>query len=285
MKVMVLGAGGMIGHKIAQVLSEDGFYHVIKVSRTRTSDDVEVADLRSLDCLITLIKHHGPAVVVNAAGVLIEEAETDPLSAVETNALLPLRLNGLSKDFGFKFIHLSTDCVFSGDAGPYAVDDAVDARTIYGRTKGLSERLYPENLVIRTSVIGPDLKVTGGELFSWFARQSGRVNGYTESIWSGVTTIRLAQLLGSAIKGGLSGVHHLSCETPICKADLLQIINKFMMSPTKILKVPGIVSNKALIPDRSSIFCVTEPYSVLVEEMIDDILKTNLYPHYSVIKR
>ena len=189
MKIMILGSTGMIGHKIHQVLSCNRALSLFNISKSPLNHETMILDFRNLDELQSVILKIKPDIVVNAAGILIEESELRPLEAVHLNAALPLTLNDLSKKLKFKLIHISTDCVFSGNSGPYSVSDIKDANNIYGRTKALGEVHEKSNLTIRTSVIGPDLKSDGKELFSWFMNQSGSVNGFCRSIWSGVTTL------------------------------------------------------------------------------------------------
>ena len=46
---------------------------------------------------------------------------------------------------------------------------------------------FDRHLTLRTSVIGPELKSNGEELFHWFMTQQEDISGYTKAIWSGVT--------------------------------------------------------------------------------------------------
>ena len=62
--------------------------------------------------------------------------------------------------------------------------------------KDLGEIMNKNHLTLRTSVIGPELKRDGEELFHWFMSQTGEVNGFTKAIWSGVTTLILAKASG-----------------------------------------------------------------------------------------
>lgn len=110
------------------------------------------------------------------------------------NAHLPHKLAKLANNINSKLIHISTDCVFSGNKqSPYVETDEKDGRSIYAKTKSLGEIYSKNHLTIRTFAIGPEI-INGSEsLFHWFMNQSGVIEGFTKAICSGVTTIEVAK--------------------------------------------------------------------------------------------
>lgn len=280
MKVLVLGSTGMIGHKIHQVLSCNKGLKLFNISKSKLNNETIILDLRKLDLLRPTLQKIKPDVVVNAAGILIEDSELNALNSVKLNALLPLALSTLSKELKFRLIQISTDCVFSGNNGPYRVLDAKEAYSVYGKTKSLGEVFRDENLTIRTSVIGPDLKWDGKELFNWFMSQKGIIDGYTRSIWSGVTTLELAKCIESCVANDAVGLHHLSSGTSISKYNLLKIINEEFGNRVSINAVDGPVNNKVLINDDAFFYEEPQDYKDLIKSMKADIFLSKLYPHY-----
>jgi len=280
MKIMILGSTGMIGHKIHQVLSRNKAFSLFNISKSQLNDETIILDLRDIDELHSVINYVKPNVVINAAGILIEDSELRPLDSVCLNAVLPLTLKHLSKELEFKLIQISTDCVFSGKNGPYSVSDIKDANSVYGRTKALGEVNDLSNLTIRTSVIGPDLSEDGQELFNWFMNQSGEVNGFSRSIWSGVTTLELAKCIEYSILEKIRGFKHLSSGAPISKYELLCEMNKQSGKGLVVNKIGGPVSNKALLPDNNFFYSAPQNYKELLRDMISDIRKSDIYPHY-----
>ena len=145
----------------------------------------------------------------------------DPLTAIGLNILLPHRLAELCAATGMYLIHISTDGVFSGGKGNYTERDVPDPVGLYGQTKLLGEIHRRNCLTVRTSFIGRDHR--RDTLLEWFlGNRGGQVFGYTNVIFSGLTTLALAQAVGDLITNspGLSGLYHLSSE-PISKYDLL----------------------------------------------------------------
>ena len=282
MKIMILGSTGMIGHKIHQVLSRNKVLSLFNISKSQLNHETIILDLRNLDELQSVMQKIKPDIIVNAAGILIEDSELRPLESVYLNAVLPLTLSDLSKKLEFKLIQISTDCVFSGKSGPYSVSDIKDANSIYGRTKALGEVHEKSNLTIRTSVIGPDLKSDGKELFNWFMNQSGAVNGFCRSIWSGVTTLELAKCVEYCIFNKIIGFKHLTSGTAISKYDLLKTINQQSGKGLVVKRVDGPVSNKVLLAENSFFYTEPQNYCLLIKNMIADICDSKIYPHYEL---
>jgi len=167
-----------------------------------------------------------PDVVVNCIGVVKQDsAAKDPITSITVNSLFPHKIARACREIGARFIHVSTDCVFSGRRGNYSEDDVPDAEDLYGRTKLLGEVIEPGCLTIRTSMIGRELSGAHG-LIEWFlSQENASVRGFRRAVFSGFTTLALAQVLADIIEqqSGLSGLYHVAAE-PISKFDLLSLV-------------------------------------------------------------
>lgn len=185
--------------------------------------EVRIEDFATVTSAIIAAR---PDAVVNCIGVVKQSSIAhDAIQTIETNALFPHRLARVCSDHGAKLIHISTDCVFSGRRGNYAETDVPDAEDLYGRSKCLGE---PGDgvLTLRTSIIGRELNTSNG-LVEWFLSQrGGRVDGYTDAIFSGVTTTTLSELIVSLIQteSDLVGTYHVAGD-PISKYELLGLLN------------------------------------------------------------
>jgi dTDP-4-dehydrorhamnose reductase len=235
MYILVLGAAGMLGHKMFQKLRES-FPWVEGLVRRRPEGvpllagrDVHAGwDLEEIDSLDRWLAQRRPAWVINCAGVIKQREQAhDPAPCLAINALLPHRLARALAQWGGRLIHFSTDCVFKGDRGGYTELDAPDAADLYGRTKALGEVLAPNALVFRTSMIGRELS-GHRSLLDWFlAQECGRVRGYRRAIYSGLTTLELARLTEAAVLDypTLHGLFHAVAE-PISKYELLCLLRE-----------------------------------------------------------
>lgn len=236
MKILVLGASGMLGNAMLRFMSALEGWSVF--GTVRGADSVlHAAAPRAVlipgvhadqpDSLLAAFAQVRPDVVINCVGLVkqLSNAE-DPLVAVPINTLLPHRLARMCEVAEARLVHVSTDCVFSGKQGNYTELDKADAQDVYGRSKLLGEVDYPHAVTLRTSIIGHELRSAHG-LIDWFLSQQAGVKGYTEAVFSGLPTCELARVVRDFVipHASLRGVYHVAAE-PISKHDLLQIVNR-----------------------------------------------------------
>lgn len=256
MKILVIGASGMIGSTVLRILSEKKDWKVFGSVRDESVKRYFSASIgerlivgvgvEQSDSLLKVLDQIQPDVVVNCAGLTKHKPEAeDPLVSIPINTLMPHRLAGLCKLIGARLIHVSTDCVFSGKKGGYVEDDFADARDVYGKSKALGEVFYPHAITLRTSTIGHELQSKYG-LLDWFLSQEGRCKGYTRAVFSGLPTVVFAQVVRDVVipHAELSGLYHVAAK-PINKFDLLKLIAEVYG------KVIDIVPDDKLVIDRS----------------------------------
>ncbi len=256
MRLLVLGGTGMLGHKLWQ--EAQGSFDAWATVRTdaleapasavldpeRTLTGVQADDIASVAAAIDECEAE---VVVNCIGIVKQaDAAADPVPAIRFNSLFPQEVSALCRERGKRFIHISTDCVFSGSRGNYSEDDQPDASDLYGHSKLLGEAVGPGSLTIRTSIIGRELESSFG-LVEWFLGEAGKsVRGFKKAIFSGFTTQALAQVLIEVIAEhrSLEGLWHVSAE-PIDKDSLLD-----MLREAYGIEI-GIVPDESVVIDRS----------------------------------
>ena len=274
----------MAGHMISLYLLERG-HNVFGYSRRKTnlvqSFNFSLFDQNQLK---EAIRKADPDVVVNCVGVLNQAAENNKAEAVYINSYLPHYLVNILRGTDKKLVHLSTDCVFSGQRGVYRDSDAPDGRTFYDRSKALGEVKDDQNLTFRNSIIGPDISPDGIGLFNWFMSQKNEVNGYTKSIWSGVTTLTLAKAIERATEVGLTGLYQLSNNNKISKYELCLIFNKeFRRNQLKINSIDGVIQDKSLLRSEKPFDFIVPSYEQMIEEMADWVKQHKiLYKHYGL---
>jgi dTDP-4-dehydrorhamnose reductase len=235
-KILVLGASGMLGNAVFRYFNQSNDFNVYGTMRSdickkffpqdSQSKILSSIDVESQDSLISLFDFVRPEIVINCIGLVKQLKESEsPLAAVPINTLLPHKLANLCGLIDARFIHMSTDCVFSGAKGMYREDDFPDAGDVYGRSKFMGEVDYPHAITLRTSIIGHELNGSRS-LVGWFLAQSEKVTGYKNAIFSGLPTIEIARVLKDFVipNEELRGLYHLSVD-PINKFDLLQLIS------------------------------------------------------------
>ena len=101
-----------------------------------------------------LIHENNYDAVVNAVGILNQDAENNKSYAVLLNSYLPHYLSDVTKDMKTKIVHISTDCVFSGKTGGYTETSLRDGETFYDRTKALGEIQNNKDLTSEIQLLG-----------------------------------------------------------------------------------------------------------------------------------
>ena len=282
-KVLVLGSTGLIGHQVFNFLSSINKYELYNISfRKKLNDKTIICDARNNEKFINTIKSISPDIIINCIGILINGANLNPENAIYLNAYMPHMLMNLSDEINSKLIHISTDCVFSGEKKtPYNEFDFKDGKDTYAKTKGLGEIINDRHLTLRTSVIGPELKTNGEELFHWFINQNKEINGFTKAIWSGVTTLVLARAVDWAINNKINGLYHITNNKSIDKYSLLLLIKKYTRKDIVINPFEGNIINKNFIDTRKLIDFEIPSYDQMVKEMIDYVNSNKIiYSHY-----
>ncbi|MFK5950676.1 MAG: SDR family oxidoreductase [Methylococcales bacterium] len=280
-KLVVLGCAGMAGHIVAEYLESKDGCEVYGIARSEGRFVTHVTDVTDFDVLESILKEIQPDFVINCIGVLVSQSSDDICSAIQINSYLPHYLARLGKKLGFKLIHISTDCVFSGKEGGYREDSFRDGDDNYARTKALGEVINDRDLTIRTSIIGPELKTNGTGLFDWFMKQSGDINGYTEAYWSGVTTFELAKAIYEFIKQDTCGLFQLCPDDKISKYDLLKCFSKVWQRKISINPVSTYTVDKSLVSTRDDFSYSVPDYQHMLEEQRDWMKShADYYAHY-----
>lgn len=275
----------MAGHLISLYFKEQG-HEVVGFARQQSEllDSTIVGDASDMSLIKKTIDEGDFDAVINCIGLLNQFAEEKKAMAVLLNGYLPHYLTEITKDTKTRIIHMSTDCVFAGNDGPYYEDTFPNGATFYDRSKAMGEINTSKDLTFRNSIIGPDIKPSGIGLFNWFMKQEGEVGGYTGAIWTGVTTYTLAKAMEQALKEKLTGLYNLVNNESINKFDLLELFNiHFRAGEVRITPNDKLQLDKSLRRKREDFSFVVPSYEQQVKEMREWVdVHPSLYPHYNV---
>lgn len=275
----------MAGHLISLYFKEQG-HEVVGFARQQSEllDSTIIGDASDMSLIKKTIDEGKFDAVINCIGLLNQFAEQNKAMAVLLNGYLPHYLTEITKDTKTKVIHMSTDCVFAGNDGPYYEDTFPNGATFYDRSKAMGEINTEKDLTFRNSIVGPDIKPSGIGLFNWFMKQDGEVGGYTGAIWTGVTTYTLAKAMEQALKENLTGLYNLVNNESINKYYLLGLFNKyFRAGEVKINPNDKLQLDKSLRRKREDFSFVVPSYEQQVKEMREWVdAHPSLYPHYNV---
>lgn len=286
MKVLIIGATGMLGYSLFSNLNEqahlsvfgtvrsiEGKEQFFKNSQQQLITGVDAYDINSLE---QAIKNISPDVVINCVGLIKQHGiSKQHIDAIKINALLPHQLANICDQVSAKLIHFSTDCVFTGDVGLYHEASLPDARDLYGKSKCLGEVSYGNHLTLRTSIIGHEL-TSSISLVDWFLSQVESTKGFSKAIFSGLPTCYIAKLLVESIlpTPDITGLLHLSVD-PIDKYTLLNLIADKYEKTINIDESQDLVIDRSLNSDKFRLLTHFTPpsWSELVEYMYADYVK------------
>jgi dTDP-4-dehydrorhamnose reductase len=222
MKVVVLGASGMLGSMVLRELAGDGTLEV--AGTVRAALDAERAGVDDLARLLD-----GASWAINSIGVIKPYIREDEAAAVEravrVNGLFPHLLARAAERTGCRVLQIATDCVYAGTIGHYREDAPHDALDVYGKTKSLGEVHSTAVHHLRCSIIGPEPKAHVS-LLDWFLGQpqGASVKGFVNHNWNGVTTLHFARLCRGIIRDALPLPHllHVVPAGYVSKHEMLQ---------------------------------------------------------------
>lgn len=270
MRILVLGGDGMLGHQILKQLSPR---HQVAVTLRQdessyvsyglfTEDNAFFGiDVRSIDRVSEVMAQFQPDAVINCVGIIKQRPSAkQSILSLEINALLPHRLAVLCRLAGARLVHMSTDCVFSGNKGNYLESDVSDARDLYGRTKFLGEVFDEGCITLRSSIIGLELS-RKSSLLEWVLSQEGKVKGYQKAIFSGFTTIEMSRIIERVLlnKTDTHGIFQVSSEA-IDKYALLFLIKQNLHPSIDIIADDSVKIDRSLNSSRfREVFDYTPP--------------------------
>jgi dTDP-4-dehydrorhamnose reductase len=283
MKILIVGATGMLGHKlILKWRDKFDVYSTVRSDFSRYENaglfekdkiiyPVEVEDIESVR---KAVKISQPDVIVNCAGIIKQlPTSKNVIKTLTVNSIFPHRLAEIAAESGARLITISTDCVFNGKKGNYREEDVSDAEDVYGKSKNLGEVVSENCLTIRTSIIGRELE-TAHSLVEWFlSNRGGKVRGFTNAVYSGFPTVVLAEIIAGLIveHENLSGLYHVSSE-PIDKYRLLCLIRDAFNADVEIEPFDDFRIDRSLDSTRfrKATGFVPETWEEMVKKMAGD---------------
>ena len=256
-RLLILGSTGLLGSAILKYFSTKPNFKCFGTIR-RNSDRRKLKYIKNLQLYKINFNRDGdirkslnvikPNLIINCIGVVKQVLNRNTNSEIiKVNSFLPHYLSELANEIDkIRFIHFSTDCVFSGVKGNYSENDITDSKDIYGISKMLGEVNYSNTLTLRTSLIGHELE-TKYSLLDWFLSQKKSIKGFKKAIFSGLTAPEIARVLEKYIipNKKIKGIYHLSGKS-ISKYDLLNIIKKIYKKKIKIKPDSKIKINRSL---------------------------------------
>ncbi|MES3018713.1 MAG: SDR family oxidoreductase [Bacteroidota bacterium] len=163
-RILVTGSNGLLGQKLTDISLLDAEIELIATSvganrHPATSGYIyEEFDVRNPERLVELVEKHRPDAIIHTAALTNVDAcevERDLCKALNVDAVA--NLISVCEKYKIHLVHISTDFIFDGEAGPYVEDAVPNPLSYYGFTKLEAENLLKDSsckwAVLRTIIV------------------------------------------------------------------------------------------------------------------------------------
>ena len=262
-KIFIIGANGMLGNYVRSYLRKNK-YNIVLMTR----EDYDLAFL-TVDSFSKMLLEKGlyeGDIVINCAGVIPQSSKQRDVNTrlyFVVNSMFPVILSIICSKYNAKMIHVTTDCVYSGQDGKYNENSIPDETNDYGLSKSLGD--LSNCTIIRTSIIGEEIN-NKRSLLEWVKSNKGKeINGFTHHHWNGVTCLQLAKVIEEIIEKDIywNGVRHVFSPRSVSKYELLCMINTIYSLNITINKLETEKIDKTLSSIHDKLFDIPD----LLEQM------------------
>ncbi|MCL4341711.1 MAG: NAD(P)-dependent oxidoreductase [Candidatus Thermoplasmatota archaeon] len=247
--LIIFGGSGQLGKSLSSVFPE-----AIPYSH---SSDNRMADITNFEQLKEIFESERPEIVINASAFTnVDACESEKEKAFTVNSLSVMNIALLCREYSSKFIHFSTDYVFSGTKGKYSEGSVSDPINYYGFSKSVGDAYalsLQSSLVVRTSGV-----YGYGKNFPRFVYDNlhaGKSVNVIEGYYSPITAELLALSLKYLVDHNpdFSGILNIAGER-VSRFDLAKTIAAtFNFDSDLIFKTQKLLKMKALRPYDSSL--------------------------------
>ena len=245
MKLLITGASGLYGSKLAKIASAKGFEVYSGYNKDPPTFGIPVQfDVSAKEQVEKTFKKVKPEIVVHAATLTdVDRCETDKQLAWKINVEGTRHMVEETRKMEAFLIYISTDYVFNGNKGLYVENSRPDPINYYGFTKLKAEEyvkaMVDKYCIARTSVIFGSVPATGKVNFAlWLLnklKRNEKINIITDQWNSPTLNTNLAEMTIEIVERQLNGVFHLSGATRISRYDFAMLLSKIFAFETNLI--------------------------------------------------
>jgi dTDP-4-dehydrorhamnose reductase len=242
-KVLVTGAAGLLGGRLAALLAARDFAVVAARHQAPPPPGLPALDLDLEDhaALEAGLDDARPDAVVHAAVLSrADECERRPDRATELNARIPGRLAGACRSRGIRLVGLSTDLVFGGERALSDERTAPAPLSVYGRTKREGEEALlsadPAAAVARVALVagrGHGPRGTASESIAWALRTGRTVRLFADEYRTPVDPESVADGVALLLERGGAGLFHLGGPERLSRLELGLRVARILGLPSR----------------------------------------------------
>lgn len=299
-KILITGSNGLLGQTLTQLITSTRCAELVASSngsnRYPVTEgyqyvDLNIADERQLREIVSWIN---PDVVINTAAITnvdICHQERELCQRVNVEAVK--QLADICAEKGIRLIHLSTDFVFDGEAGPYAEDAVPNPLSVYGQSKYDAEKAIQASschwAILRTILVyGVTANMSRSNVVLWAkaALEKGEPIRVVNDQWR-MPTLAL-DLAGACLlvsEKEAAGIFHISGNEMMSVYELVQRVAEYWSLDKKLIDAVSsdVLNQEARRPkktgfilDKAKSVLGYQPHSFLdglktVEEMLGNL--------------
>ncbi len=249
-KFFVTGANGLVGTRLCNLLATKG-HEVTGLGRGSAHPTLRglkahlSIDMTDATRLGAALREASPEVVINCAAMTdVDGCERDPSGAWAVNADAVATLARVSRQLDCHLVHVSTDYVFDGDAGPYEVDAIPNPRGVYAISKHAGEEAVRALCakgrwtIARTAVVYGWPAMGKNNFGSWLVEALGggkTVKLFSDQWVSPSHASNVAEMVAELGERRLAGIFHTSGSEVVDRVTFgKQLCERFGFDPALI---------------------------------------------------
>ena len=242
MRILVTGANGLLGQKVVYRLLHEPGVGLIATARGAcrlvqqqgyTYIPLDVEDAHEV---MRVVRDVRPESIIHTAAMTnVDACETDCEACDRANIIAVRNVIRAAEAVGAHVVHLSTDFIFDGAAGPYDESAVPAPLSHYGRSKLLGEHEVISGratwAILRTILVyGVVDNASRGNIVLWAkqALEKGEPINVVDDQWRSPTLAEdLADACAQAAMRRAQGVYHVSGRDMLCVIDIVREVADF----------------------------------------------------------
>ncbi len=154
MKILITGSNGLLGQKLVALIAAEGKHEIVATARgenrlpNKTKYKFLSLDITDEKAVNNIIGKEKPDTIIHTAAMTnVDQCETEKEDCWKLNVDAVKFLIDASQAHNCHLVHLSTDFIFDGEAGPYTEEDEPNPISYYGESKLAAEKLLKESTI------------------------------------------------------------------------------------------------------------------------------------------
>lgn len=254
LKIVITGANGLLGQYLVRDMAEAG-YEVFATNRgeNRLPDYVNLAynytsvDIKDKKAVEAFLSSVNPGIIIHAAAMAQPDAcELNKDECKDVNINATAYITAMAEKLKARLIYVSTDFVFSGDAGPYHEEDAPAPVNYYGESKLESEKIVQKSnvswAIVRTVLVyGNILSGTRSNVVTWVKdnlEKKNHIKVVNDQIRTPTYIEDLSKGIVLIVQKNAEGIYHISGKEVFTPYEMaIQVADYFGLDKSLMEKV------------------------------------------------